>query len=406
MMWLVTLVSLFACGLSAWITARTAGIAGLPGCRANSGCAAIAASRWARWGPVPVSALGAGLYLLLGILAGLWTLEHSHQRQGLLPGLALALAFSAAGAGAWFILLQLAVIRRACLYCNLVHLLGWAALVVLLIAQNKAAGMQTQGPLWAAAGALALLIVGQILLRPRSYAVQEVSSAGALDAGSDGNHTAAVAEFAASAASADSSQVLVLPAVSREVSLLGGRVRLNTADWPLIGSTEAEHWIALLFDYTCPTCRRVHQIVNEAVESHRDRLGVMLLPVPTNPACNPTVKKLFPGRGYSCQYARLAIDVWQSRPDQFQAFDRYMFAEVEMPPLGLAIARAQELTGVRINPHQPDPQQDRVIQQAIEVYQSAELEQIPSLLFPQAKMSGEVKSLAELQPILKQQVGL
>jgi Flp pilus assembly protein TadD len=143
----------------------------------------------------------------------------------------------------------------------------------------------------------------------------------------------------------------------------------------------------------------------EVIECHR-RLGVILLPVPTNPACNPTVKKLFPGRGYACQYARLAIGVWQTRSDQFEAFDRYMFADADTPPLGLAIARAQELTGMRINPHQPDPEQDRVIQRAIEVYQSAELEQIPSLLFPQAKMSGEVKSLAEFQPILRQQVGL
>src|SRR5258707_10192068 len=115
LMRLVTLVSFFACGLSIWITARTAGVVGLPGCRADSGCAAIASSRWAKWGPVPVSVVGAGLYLSLGILTGLWCLTDPQNRQGLLPELLLALALSAAGAGAWFILLQLAGIRRACL---------------------------------------------------------------------------------------------------------------------------------------------------------------------------------------------------------------------------------------------------------------------------------------------------
>lgn len=83
-----------------------------------------------------------------------------------------------------------------------------------------------------------------------------------------------------------------------------------------------------------------------------------------------------------------------------------MFAEVETPRLGLAIQWAQELTGTRIDPHQLDPKQDRVIQRAVEVYQSAELEQIPSLLFPRAELVGEMKSLTELQPILIKRFGL
>jgi uncharacterized membrane protein len=404
--WLVTLVSLLACALSGSIAARSATAAGLPGCRSDSGCAVIASSRWARWGPIPVSIAGTVVYLSIGVLSGLIALGYPQNWLMPVPELVLTLALAAAGAGIWFVLLQLTVIKRGCMYCNLVHLLGWIMLATLLIADKKASGITMQRPGSTAAVALTVLIIGQTFWRPRSYAIQEVTPGTSSKMQKSENHFTAEVEPTSPVQMADPSPVTATPTVSRMISLLGGRIHFNASDWPIVGSIEAEHLIALLFDYTCSTCRRLHQIVNEAVETPRGRLGVILLPVPMHPACNPTVTKQFPGRGYACQYSRLAIAVWQARPDQFEAFDRYMFSEVEPPPLGLAIARAEQLTGVRINPHQPDPGQDCVIRRAIKIYQAAELQQIPSLLFPRARMSGEVKSLLEFQVILKHQLRL
>jgi uncharacterized membrane protein len=403
---LVTVATLSAGGLSAWIAASNRGGKGLPGCGAHSGCAAIAASRWARWGPVPISIVGAVLYLAWGALTGVIFLGRVQDRPGPLPEIALVLAFSAAGAGVWFLLLQLLVIRQGCLYCNLVHGLGWIGLVLLLAGEPESGLIRPQRPACMAGCALAVLVAGQVLWRPRSYAIREVAPEDPTIADGNANPPVPTARPSVSTEPADCGPVPPRPNVSRPISFLGGRIRLDTSDWPIVGSVEAEHLLALLFDYTCPTCRRMHQLVNEAVTAQRGALAVLLLPVPLHPACNPTVKKLFPGRGYACQYARLSIGVWQARPDRFEAFDRYMFAEAEPPPLGIAIARAEELTGVRVNPHQPDPRQDCVVHRAIKAYQAAELQRTPSLLLPRAKMDGEVRSLPELQAILKHQLRL
>jgi uncharacterized membrane protein len=143
-MGVVTLASLLASALSASIAARTAAGAGLPGCGAESGCAAIASSRWARWGPIPVSIAGTVLYLVLGVLTVVILFGRFQERRGQVSELALTLALSAAGAGVWFVLLQLVVIRRGCLYCNLVHGLGWIVLALLLGAQTTGGGVWPQ----------------------------------------------------------------------------------------------------------------------------------------------------------------------------------------------------------------------------------------------------------------------
>jgi uncharacterized membrane protein len=95
----------------------------IPGCGAQSGCDVVQKSRWARLGPVPVAALGTGLYLLLAITA----LARLIMPLGLTAWVLVVGALFAGGGALWFTLLQLLVIHRFCKLCMFIHGLAVSA---------------------------------------------------------------------------------------------------------------------------------------------------------------------------------------------------------------------------------------------------------------------------------------
>jgi uncharacterized membrane protein len=354
-------------------------MAGLPGCGAGSGCAALGSSRWSRCAGIPVAGLGAFTYLTTAILCGslLIGLGGETVRQGL-----LCIAMVLGGAAVWFGILQAVVVRRFCLYCNLVHTCGliFLALILVDLYRDKLSlpTLELRSSTAVALIALLLLVGVQIFWPQKTYALVVPSDGQSIES------TASRAETSP----------------GRGVMLLNGQIGLNSCDWPLLGSGNAEQLIGLFIDYTCPTCRTVHANVVEVVRRHPSRLGVLILPVPQHPACNERIKKVVPGHGYACQYARLAIALWQVRPDLYQQFDDYLFAEAEIPPLGSAMRRAKELAGVDIDPHKPDEAADQVIRRAIDLYLTMPVKKVPTLLLPSASLVGRIDSARELEAIL------
>jgi uncharacterized membrane protein len=381
----------------------TKGPVGLPGCAGQSACEAVATSRWSRWGPIPVTFVGATCFFLLSVVLAI---EGFGQ-------ISLALALAVAGAGVWFILLQLIVLRRMCLYCNVVHVLGFSVLGLVLFktlgeATPSAIGREHAWLMPAIIASLVLiaLIGGQLVLTPKMYRVEQVTPE--LENASLGHGIVTVGDaptLPAPVPVAINEQKA--PEVSeRFVSLLGGRVRLNCGDWPSVGPRDSAHWIGLIFDYTCPVCRKTHESIRAALAEVDEAIGVMILPVPTHPACNSTIKQMLPGHGQACEYARLAISVWQSRPERFEEFDRFMFSQNNTPPLGVAIAKAQELAGVHIDPHHPSKEIDGVIHRAVEVYRAVDKIKIPILMLPRASVVGEINSSRDLHRLLGRELKL
>jgi len=399
-------ISAFACCISAWILASRRGPAGLPGCGDKFNCEALFTGRWSRWGPIPVSILGTLAYLLLSVVLGVREFER----------LGLALALAVAGAGAWFVFLQAVVLRKVCAYCNIVHLLGFIVLGLVLFHSSPKAAPASRGwwrapwvvPVLIALLGLVALIGGQLLLAPKVYSVESVGE----------RYEGRLSDIGAAGLSPSDSLSQQSPmklgvelAVSserltRRISLLGGRVKLNVADWPIRGSSDAAHLIAVVFDYTCPVCRTTHASICDAIKGLHEPIGLQILPVPTHPACNSTIKNVLPRHGYACEYARLAIGVWQTRPDRFEEFDRFMFSNGSTPPIGVAIAKAAELAGVSIDPYRPSKEIDGVIQRAVEVYRAVDKIKIPILMLPRAAVLGEINSVGQLQKLLMGELGL
>jgi len=110
--WPLMFLAFMAFGLSTWLTVQTSGVNRLPGCSEGSGCAALAASRWSRWTVFPVAAVGAMLYLILGTLLALWVARSGTHHPDLSAQMIVGVSVVLAGAAIWFVLLQVAVVRR------------------------------------------------------------------------------------------------------------------------------------------------------------------------------------------------------------------------------------------------------------------------------------------------------
>jgi uncharacterized membrane protein len=411
--WTLFWLASIASGLSIWLAARSSGIGRLPGCGIGSGCATLAATRWSRWTEIPVAVLGAGVYALLAIIS-LASLPHiARASSPVVRECVASLSMAIAASVVWFVALQLLVVRRACIYCNLVHLLGLSIFWIVFFSSGGEKLREWHEPMrWMSIPALfalfgvVALVAGQLFWRPKMYAVLRTNpSQHAVAAVSTSQSPVVSLEH--SDTNINSATVALprnapsLSRSSREVTLISGKVILNTADCPLIGSAQALHLVALLFDYTCPTCRTMHQIVGELVERKPDWIGVLLLPLPQSPTCNPNVTEIYSGRGQACQFARLATAVWKENPDRFEHFERFLLSNAELPPLGTAMAEAAKLIGGPINPHQPDDQLDGLVCRSIEVFRAAGLKKIPSLLLPDAVIAGEFQSVNELRNVLQ-----
>jgi uncharacterized membrane protein len=181
--WLLTALPAVGAGLSLWIARRSTGGRGLPGCGAGSGCDAVTRSRWSKWLGIPVAAPAAAVYFV--VLASFAVLGVFSSGRGRQPatGVLLAAAPLLAAAAVWFIGLQGLLLRRFCLYCLLLHGIGVAVAVMIAFglpgegsgfAYSGLPTAELIGVLSAAGVGIAALVLGQVLVKPKTYMVGAV----------------------------------------------------------------------------------------------------------------------------------------------------------------------------------------------------------------------------------------
>ena len=365
----------------------------LAGCGGAADCGALAATRWASWGPVPVALPAVALYAAavgcLLVLDRLRTAKGTRHREGAVWTALVALSLVALGAGLWFAGLQVLVLRRYCTLCLATHLcasLGGGLVLCLAAGPGRGiSGLRWRVSALAATGALVLLVAGQLLLLPRS-----VSAAPALVA------TAAFPSIVISQA---------LPA--RELVLVNGRVHLDAAAYPALAasSAPAAQVIAVMFDYTCEACRANHALLTETITHQRPGLNILLIPTPLDPACNPAVERLRPEHVNACVYARYALAVWKAAPERFAAYDAWLMSGGGSvpPPIDAARSQAQALVGVEaFRRALAMPELDRLLHHAGKIYQMLEAGEIPKLLLPRRVVAGDFVSSAQWQQALEE----
>lgn len=370
----------------------------LPGCGAGSDCEAVANSRWARWGPIPVAGPGALVYAV--ILGCVWLLPRVDQRK-IWPVLT-ALALAAAGGALWFTGLQLFLLKRICPYCMVDHVCGLITAGVIL----------WRGPRpWRLAGtvapsltALVVLIGGQILVEPKTYSI---TTGGSLPGTLNGTN------MTGQAASTNATpQVFVLdptpaPGEGRLASLLEGRVTLNPAIHPILGSPAAQHILVDLFDYTCPHCRVLHGQLMEAKKRYGDQIAVVPIVAPLSKDCNPHVRTTPTIHANACLYARYSLAVWKANPAKYAEYDKWLSESKNPPPIEAAGQRAQELVGAEaLGIALADPAVARELANGLGLYKFLGAGSIPKLLVRDSIITGKPSSPEKLFELLEKQLGV
>lgn len=310
--------------------------ADLPGCGGGSSCDAVLTSAWSKIGPVPVAAPAVLVYLGIGFMLTRIGPGRPHAVQRAAWGALLLLASIAAIAAAWFIYVQFRHIGQTCIYCMSTHAcsLALAAFIFttapigatkvmpddpddpMMIAPPRAIGLFS-----AAALAVAVLVGLQHALPGRTSAV--------------------VVDPAAALPPDTSDETYII--VRGETELI---VPLRKGDYPMLGSPDARYVLVYLFDYTCPHCRQLHGVLEQALARYgEDQLAVLTLPTPLNASCNEHIEVTEPPHEEACDLARWALRVWKASPQHFAEFDRWLF-EPETPRTAAeAEAYARQLLG-------------------------------------------------------------
>jgi len=387
---MATAFSFVALGLSLFLLSVGKSGRGLPGCGANSGCGTLTKGRWALWLGIPTAALAIPVYL--AVLIGMWGEQgHSELRQQALQVLAIWIA----GSAIWFIALQALVVRRYCVYCLLIHACGLvSAASILAMRQSVPVGSHC-GILVVGMAGLALLIGGQVLLPGRTFAVE--SSGPVVPAES-------LAAVAAPPPNPAAPEPLARTLTHRTISLLSGKIVLEPDTWPLLGEPTAPQVVAWMFDYTCVECHYMHQLLHQALEKRKGTLAVILLPVPANSACNPTVKHNLVEHTLACAYARLGLALGVANPAAYQLWDEFLRGESVPQPYGLALKKAQQLADPsRDDFRMPNQLLDAQILAAVQIFQQTHAQTTPALILPTAILTGHVPDVTGLLKIIDRQ---
>ncbi len=258
------------------------------GCGDDSGCAAVLASKWSAVFGVPVSAAATLTYLVLlgALVLRAWPLT------ALLGGLI-------GGAAVYFIALQFFVVQAVCPWCMADHIVGLILVGFIAAATPGPARRRSIAP--AAVGVLAIAAMAGV-----QAASSEPTYRLAIPTGQDYDLT---------------------DDRGRLLGLLNGQLQLNLNDAPVAGPRDAPDVAVILFDYACPHCRAMLKTLHAYRMEHPGRFAKVSLPMPLNHQCNPyRAPEQFHQRfAHSCDLAWLSVAVYYAAPDQWEAFDRFLW---------------------------------------------------------------------------------
>jgi hypothetical protein len=122
------------------------------------------------------------------------------------------------------------------------------------------------------------------------------------------------------------------PKLSRELTFLGGKLKLDTYKEPVLGLPDAKYVAVEMMDYTCPHCRKMHAHILEAMDRYGDQLAVIILPMPLELECNKLVPATDPIHRGSCKISRTVLALAEVDPSKFLDFHNFLLAEEEEPP--------------------------------------------------------------------------
>jgi uncharacterized membrane protein len=390
----------------------------------TAACNDVLSSRWARWLGMP---LGAWAILLYGsLLAATFFIERPvpAPRRRWAWIILVAGSLLATGGATWFIALQLLALRSWCSYCAAVHFCGfavagwvaWRIAPLLLSGEFKLSDLAKCS---AAAGtAWVLMVLGQVLFNSapgmRVVTIADLPNTTAVE-GDSGTESVSPAtaedvphqdpDLSGKLGSLRNPQH---PWRHRRMTMMNGAMSLDAYDYPMLGDRDAVTPMVKLFDYTCDHCRELHAMLEVAEQKLGGELPMVLICVPMNTKCNPYASVNDEKHEKACELARLAIAVWQIRPEKFAGFHRWLMTGPQPPEPATAQSKAAQLVGA--DALQRALAEEAVAAQLAEncrlysvVRDHARDGSIPKLIFPSAIASGLPSGQKQLELLLRAQ---
>ena len=354
-------------GVSAYLVwmKLTGQITSVVGCGGEGGCSNVLGSQWSQWFLIPVSAVSACFYL--GVIVLTYKLSKS---------ILTIAAFLLIMAAAWFMGLQIFIIKSFCPWCLTTHLVG------LLTA--GAIFWKARAPFKPSFVIIPLVLMTYLILgqiygpKPKTYAF---TSDAVLEKKERGNsHNAGKGRL-----------VTFKDATGRVVKTY----RLGSV--PLIGSPDAKHFLVKYFDYTCQSCRTMEEDLTALMQTYPGQVAVIVLPTPLNRACNLYLDPKIHDHEHACQLARLGLAVWRAQPESFEAaheilFQRPVHSEVS------ARAELQEIIATeKLEAALKDPWVEAVLRSNLEDYRklSSKRREMPKLMIKANKTMHGLSSSTE-----------
>jgi len=278
----------------------------LCGGAAGFDCDAVLFSPQGKWFGLPVGPLAAGVYLLaIACLAAPFKVASRFMLM-LLAGLIIAGA-------AYYLYAHAAVLGMWCSWCLAEHAIG-IVLVVLVIVTTP----------WRA-----------INCRPYHLVAFIAMAFGAVVLGHQGGADGARDVKLDTAADGERWIETIEPGQTRW-SIFQGRVQLNPALHPRLGSSDATQFIIEVIDFTCQRCADAQPMLTQTLDALEPTVGAIVVFCPLNPKCNPHVEEASDLAEHACELARLASAVWLVDPGAYPRYHRWLF---ENGPLDPAVAR-------------------------------------------------------------------
>jgi uncharacterized membrane protein len=376
-LWLIRVLSLIALILAAYLAWTSLNKqATLAGCGEGSGCEEVLQTRFSKSFGIPVSF---GALAVYGGIFVLTFLIKTDQNEGWIP---LAFLAVVAGlSGLWFVGLQIFKVHAYCKYCTAIHICG--LIVTFFVLKNlplqkeekqekskKKKAAQPSGipaSKFVNAGILALLGVGLVAFGQMKSGSSDQTQ---LPNGPGGIGTS-------------------FP--MKTVRMAKGLLPVNVGEYPTLGSMDAKYFVAHLFDYTCPACRKLHPDLVAAQQPNQQNVALTLIPMPLDAECNPGVQQTAFTHLNACTYARIGLAVWRSKPEAYLSYDHFMFSGEYPPGADQATAFAAQLIGQdMLTRALVDPHLDVMLRAGISMFYSNALERkvLPILMTPDRVIYG------------------
>lgn len=359
--------------LSVFLRATSMLLKHVPGCKPGVvfDCNQVLSGAWSKWMHIPVSALGAMVYLVMFLAVLFLPMEHAWRRR-IAWRVLFFLSLCAVGAGVWFTFVQYYYVKSYCPYCIATHLCGLAVLIIVLIRAplSHRSTLVSTGIAMLVTG---VLVGGQVVARPDVLSMPPPLTT-PMGVG--------IVE--------DSG-----PGEGRKLLLRKDKVPLRVSDFPVQGSPDAKRMVVQMFDYTCPVCRHMHAMLAQARTIYAGQLGVVSVAMPLSRDCNAQDMASNPRFSDSCELARLSLAVWRADPAAWMTFHYWVFENEAYPDQAAARAKAEELVGKeRLAAIRAEPWIEERIRAHQKLYDEVgERESLPIVLWGPKRETGPLEQM-------------